>query len=129
MRHLLGAFRTSCHGKINFGQTRKRSIFAKWHEKLDFPTPTRTRITPSVLVIGCIPIFTFCLGTWQLRRLKWKLNLIEQLNSQVDREPLDLPDVVKCASLLGGIERSRALTSWFLIFQLGYFAGIRISKI
>ncbi|GJJ12564.1 hypothetical protein Clacol_006807 [Clathrus columnatus] len=49
---------------------------------------------PTVLVIGCIPIFTFYLGTWQLRRLKWKLNLIEQLNEQLNREPLKLPSAV-----------------------------------
>lgn len=61
----------------------------------------QSRLTPVVIVIGFIPIFTFALGTWQVRRRRWKLDLIEQLNDQANREPLELPEFVKCASLLG----------------------------
>ena len=60
-----------------------------------------SRLTPVVVVIGFIPIFTFALGTWQVRRRRWKLDLIEQLNDQTNREPLELPEFVKCASLFG----------------------------
>ena len=60
----------------------------------------QSRLSPVVVVIGLIPIVTFTLGTWQVRRRRWKLDLIEQLNDQADREPLELPEFVKCASLL-----------------------------
>ena len=59
----------------------------------------RSRLSPVVLVIGFIPLFTFALGTWQVRRRRWKLDLIEQLNDQASREPLELPEFVKCASV------------------------------
>ncbi|XP_063794529.1 surfeit locus protein 1 [Pseudophryne corroboree] len=38
-----------------------------------------------------IPVATFGLGTWQLQRRKWKLNLIEQMGSQFDSSPIPLP--------------------------------------
>lgn len=97
MRHLWRACRTSLHKNGSYWQIRNMSRFTKWHETLHFPSISRTQIKPTVFIIGCIPIFTFYLGTWQLRRLKWKLDLIEQLNDQTNREPLELPDVVKCA--------------------------------
>ncbi|KAF8521295.1 SURF1-domain-containing protein [Gautieria morchelliformis] len=53
-----------------------------------------SRFSPAVVVIGLIPIFTFALGTWQVRRRRWKLDLIEQLNDQADRAPLALPEFV-----------------------------------
>lgn len=38
-----------------------------------------------------IPIATFVLGTWQVQRLRWKLNLIETLKSHITQEPIELP--------------------------------------
>ncbi|XP_073455615.1 surfeit locus protein 1 [Aquarana catesbeiana] len=37
-----------------------------------------------------IPVATFSLGTWQVQRRKWKLKLIEQLESQVNATPIPL---------------------------------------
>lgn len=37
-----------------------------------------------------VPISTFLLGTWQLQRLQWKLKLIEDLESQINADPVDL---------------------------------------
>ncbi|XP_033209280.1 surfeit locus protein 1 isoform X2 [Belonocnema kinseyi] len=43
-----------------------------------------------------IPILTFCLGTWQVRRRKWKFSLMEEVNSKFYLEPSDLPtDLIK----------------------------------
>jgi surfeit locus 1 family protein len=42
-----------------------------------------------------MPIFTFGLGTWQLQRLKWKVNLIDELGEKLEREPISLPRQVK----------------------------------
>ncbi|KAH7930398.1 SURF1-domain-containing protein [Leucogyrophana mollusca] len=47
--------------------------------------------TPTVLVLGFIPIFTFALGTWQLQRLQWKVALIDELEEKLHREPIVLP--------------------------------------
>lgn len=38
-----------------------------------------------------IPVTTFCLGTWQMKRRKWKLELISELKSLTTSEPIPLP--------------------------------------
>lgn len=38
-----------------------------------------------------VPIATFALGTWQIKRLWWKLDLIETLKQRTAAEPIDLP--------------------------------------
>ncbi|KAF8203020.1 mitochondrial protein required for respiration [Pholiota molesta] len=48
-------------------------------------------ITPTMVLIGIVPIFTFALGTWQLKRLKWKINLIDELEEKLQLRPLSLP--------------------------------------
>ena len=59
--------------------------------------------TPAVLLLGFMPIFTFTLGTWQLQRLQWKVNLIDELQEKLEREPIALPGQVKCDSSLSYI--------------------------
>lgn len=39
-----------------------------------------------------VPVSTFLLGTWQVNRLKWKLNLIQELASRTSKDPVDLPE-------------------------------------
>ncbi|XP_066466881.1 surfeit locus protein 1 [Tiliqua scincoides] len=38
-----------------------------------------------------IPVATFCLGTWQVQRRKWKLKLIADLEARITAEPVPLP--------------------------------------
>ena len=38
-----------------------------------------------------IPVTTFCLGTWQIFRLQWKLGLIEELERKTKEEPISIP--------------------------------------
>lgn len=38
-----------------------------------------------------VPIATFGLGTWQIKRRQWKLDLIENLEKHTTAEPIDLP--------------------------------------
>ncbi|XP_061912775.1 surfeit locus protein 1 isoform X3 [Entelurus aequoreus] len=38
-----------------------------------------------------IPVSTFGLGTWQVKRRKWKLQLIDDLNKLTSAEPIPLP--------------------------------------
>ncbi|KAF8711975.1 hypothetical protein RHS03_01609, partial [Rhizoctonia solani] len=55
--------------------------------------------SPTTLVLGFIPIFTFGLGTWQIQRLKWKVALIEELEEKSRREPLVLPKRINLSVL------------------------------
>ncbi|KAJ3985214.1 mitochondrial protein required for respiration [Lentinula detonsa] len=48
-------------------------------------------ITPTMVLLGIIPVFTFTLGTWQIQRLKWKVNLIDELEEKLQLAPLILP--------------------------------------
>lgn len=54
---------------------------------------------PTMLLVGVIPFFTFALGTWQVQRLQWKVNLIDEVREKMEREPIGLPKRVKCAAL------------------------------
>ena len=44
-----------------------------------------------VSYMQAIPILTFCLGSWQIHRRKWKLNLMEEVERKFRQEPRDLP--------------------------------------
>ncbi|KAJ6504412.1 SURF1 family-domain-containing protein, partial [Mycena vulgaris] len=48
-------------------------------------------LTPTMILLGFVPIFTFALGTWQLRRLQWKVALIDELEEKLQLHPLSLP--------------------------------------
>ncbi|KAK0500566.1 mitochondrial protein required for respiration [Armillaria luteobubalina] len=48
-------------------------------------------ITPTMVVVGSIPVFCFVLGTWQMQRLQWKINLIDELQEKLQLQPLSLP--------------------------------------
>ncbi|TKY85246.1 hypothetical protein EX895_006326 [Sporisorium graminicola] len=75
--------------------------------------------SPTTLVLGFIPIFTFGLGYWQIKRLKWKVSLIEELEDKLSRDPLRLPrniniDVLpqfdfRLVSVKGTFDHSRAM--------------------
>lgn len=60
----------------------------------------RSRFGGPALLLMAIPTFTFGLGIWQLRRLKWKLALIDEIDDKLAREPMELPPRIKCASEL-----------------------------
>lgn len=56
-------------------------------------------ITPTMVLVGLIPIFTFALGTWQVQRLKWKVAFIDELEEKLQREAMPLPPHVKYDTL------------------------------
>ncbi|KAF8641180.1 hypothetical protein AX17_000815 [Amanita inopinata Kibby_2008] len=66
--------------------------------KSDVPSVYKPRreswVTPTMILVGVIPFFTFGLGTWQLQRLKWKVNLIDELEEKLQLQPLSLPPKV-----------------------------------
>lgn len=62
--------------------------------------PPRWYQRPAVWLLGAMPIVTLYLGIWQVRRLRWKLDLIDELESKLKREPLSLPKNVDLDMLL-----------------------------
>lgn len=45
----------------------------------------------SGFVLLVVPITTFCLGTWQVKRRKWKIELIKSLEEKTQSPPVELP--------------------------------------
>lgn len=60
-----------------------------------YKTKQDSLFSPTMVLLGIMPIFTFALGTWQVERLKWKVNLIDELQEKLQRDPLTLPRRVK----------------------------------
>ncbi|KAL4067381.1 SURF1 family-domain-containing protein [Scleroderma yunnanense] len=60
-------------------------------EPTNYTAKKNSWYNPTVLLLGFIPIFTFALGTWQLQRLQWKINLIDELEEKLERDPIHLP--------------------------------------
>ena len=51
--------------------------------------------SPVMYVLAAMPFVTLYLGFCQMRRLKWKVNLIDELDDKLRREPLRLPRNIK----------------------------------
>ncbi|KAI0001647.1 SURF1-domain-containing protein [Russula vinacea] len=56
-------------------------------------------LNPTFVALGLIPVLTFALGTWQVQRLRWKVDLIDQLSEKLQREPIPLPSKVNIAAI------------------------------
>ncbi|KAF9508249.1 hypothetical protein BS47DRAFT_1350563 [Hydnum rufescens UP504] len=52
-----------------------------------------------IFFLGCMPIVCAGLGTWQIQRLQWKVNLIEDLHDKLSRDPMSLPRNVHLSSI------------------------------
>ncbi|KAI5121174.1 hypothetical protein M0805_007171 [Coniferiporia weirii] len=52
-----------------------------------------------MVVLGITPIVTFALGTWQIGRLKWKVELIDELQEKLQRLPMELPEFINVGAL------------------------------
>ncbi|XP_049809373.1 surfeit locus protein 1 [Schistocerca nitens] len=50
------------------------------------------KLKPFAWFLLLVPITTFALGTWQVKRRKWKLDLIADLESRTKQAPYDLPE-------------------------------------
>jgi len=62
-------------------------------------------MTPGMITLGFMPFFTFALGSWQVDRLKWKVNLIDELEEKLRREPMVLPPRINVSVLPNFIYR------------------------
>lgn len=52
-------------------------------------------LRPTSLILIFVPILTGFLGVWQLKRLRWKLDLIEEVDRNLHKEPMLLPGNIK----------------------------------
>lgn len=55
----------------------------------------RRRWGPVTIGLALCPIITFGLGTWQVQRLRWKVDLIENLEDRMSLDAIPLPRKVK----------------------------------
>lgn len=55
-------------------------------------------LRPTSLILIFVPILTGFLGVWQLKRLRWKLDLIEEVDRNLHKEPMLLPGNIKWVS-------------------------------
>ncbi|KAJ9100942.1 hypothetical protein QFC19_005338 [Naganishia cerealis] len=53
------------------------------------------KLTPTTAVLCFVPVLTGFLGIWQLQRLKWKVNLIEEVDVAMAKDPMILPNEIK----------------------------------
>ena len=51
----------------------------------------KTFFTWKTLGLALVPLTCFMLGTWQVKRLKWKSSLINEINHKIHQEPVPLP--------------------------------------
>ncbi|KAK3809973.1 MAG: SURF1 family-domain-containing protein [Benniella sp.] len=59
----------------------------------------RRRWSPFTVGLALCPIITFGLGTWQVQRLRWKVNLIENLEERMALDAIPLPRKVNLNAL------------------------------
>lgn len=55
----------------------------------------RSLLRPINFLVVLVPFFTFSLGIWQVKRLRWKLDLIDEVQANIEREPMVLPPNIK----------------------------------
>ncbi|KAF8349678.1 mitochondrial protein required for respiration [Amanita rubescens] len=73
---------------------RTRSLYSKSDVPSVYKPRKESWLTPTMMLVGTIPFLTFALGTWQLQRLKWKINLIDELEEKLQLRPVPLPPKV-----------------------------------
>ncbi|KWT88622.1 surfeit locus 1 family protein [Agrobacterium tumefaciens str. B6] len=58
-------------------------------------TPHNRRIRPAAIIVLFLTVvltgLLLVLGTWQIKRLSWKLDLIERVEARADADPVDAP--------------------------------------
>lgn len=65
-----------------------------FHSILDNPTTlvrAGRRHGPGLIILAIIPVTAFFLGSWQVKRLEWKTELISKCEDRIVRQPLPLP--------------------------------------
>lgn len=94
-----------------------------WQTHYRFITNLREQSKdPMKYVLLVIPAAAFGLGTWQVYRREWKLNLIKMLQEKTSADPIDLPDDL---SLLEDLEYRKVKTRGAFDHSRELFLGPR----
>jgi hypothetical protein len=56
--------------------------------------------SPFLLLLAAVPVTCAYLAYWQVGRLKWKVELIEELELNLGRKAINLPDEIECVQLV-----------------------------
>lgn len=59
-----------------------------------------SRARPFIYVLGLMPIVCLGLAGWQVQRLRWKLDMIDQLDAKLNKDTVRLPARIEYASTL-----------------------------
>ncbi|GAA5986990.1 hypothetical protein JCM10908_000982 [Rhodotorula pacifica] len=62
-------------------------------------TRDKLRARPFLILVGVMPVFTFILGAWQIKRLQWKVDLIDQLDQKLHQPPVRLPAKIDTSAI------------------------------
>lgn len=99
--------RPSLNFSTPFAQSRSSTLnssFGYSFPNRAYSTPHRSRqatnyarARPFIVLLGFMPVFTFALGTWQVKRLQWKLDMIQQLEDKLNQTPVGLPPKIESA--------------------------------
>lgn len=79
---------SSTHGANDSSSSRSRRSYRP-------PPPSEHRFSIGTIFMCCLPLFSGYLGVWQLQRLEWKRKLIAEVESNMSKDPLILPNEVK----------------------------------
>ena len=60
-------------------------------------------------ILLIIPVTAFCLGTWQVKRLAWKRELIRDLEARTSSEPVPLPSDILLPGKINEMEYKRVI--------------------
>ncbi|KAJ7161369.1 mitochondrial protein required for respiration [Mycena crocata] len=91
----LGLRRPAAFAQLCARQFPQRQFIRRSSSEAGYTPRRDSWITPTMLLLGFVPIFTFALGTWQLQRLQWKVALIDELEEKLQLQPLSLPKRIK----------------------------------
>jgi surfeit locus 1 family protein len=74
----------------------RRHAAVRQSSSTQYTTSTRNfKLTPTTAVLCFVPVLTGFLGVWQLQRLKWKVQLIEDVDTAMAKDPMILPNEIK----------------------------------
>ncbi|WVQ79618.1 hypothetical protein IAT38_001718 [Cryptococcus sp. DSM 104549] len=101
--HIRSAFRSlptppRLHRPLRFCPRPHSRPAASW-DGTKKQTTTQKLLQPTTIVLIFVPILTGFLGVWQIKRLQWKLNLIEEVDRNLSKAPMLLPNSINLAAL------------------------------
>ncbi|XP_064649183.1 surfeit locus protein 1-like isoform X2 [Lineus longissimus] len=70
-----------------------KNFQTNWRRQMSIrlDVPKKSNFNENGYILLVIPLTTFCLGAWQVKRRKWKLNLISELEQRTRTPPVSFP--------------------------------------